>query len=121
MATSLSITEHHVLDAYFALNLGQKYKNIKVRHDKLQKTVADIFAFYGVELDLSTTEKQKAFLPLILHMGHMLNKIGHVQKNSRSRDDIYKAFPDKFKPFYKAPEKPDPKANFIKVQEPDRR
>ena len=118
MATSVTITEHHVLDAYFALNLGQKYKNIKVRHDKLQKTVADVFAYYGIELDLSTVKKRTAFLSLILHMGHMLNKITTAQKNSRSREDIYKAFPDKFKPFYEPPNKPNPETNFIKVQEP---
>ena len=120
MATSLSITEHHVLDAYFALNLGQKYKHIKVRHDKLQKTAADVFAFYGVELDLSTQKKREAFLPLILHMGYILDKIGHIRKKSRSRDDIYKGF-DKFKPFFKDSNKPDSAANFIKVQEPESR
>ena len=121
MATSASvkITEHHVLDAYFALNLGQKYKYVKVKHDKLQKIVADVFAFYGVELDLSTEKKRNAFLCHILHMDYIHKKIGDAQRKSKSRDDIYKAFPDKFKAFYEAPQDSD--AIFIKVQEPESR
>ena len=93
-----TITEHQVLDAFFAQKLGKTYQQVKIKHDRLKRTVADIFAFYGVELDLSTTDKEKAFLPLILHFDYIAKKIKNFQKISKSA--VYEAFPDKNKPFF---------------------
>ena len=59
----------------------------------------DIFAFHGVEIDLSSEDQQDQFKPYTLHYKYIVGKIQRLIK-SGGRDHVLSKFPDKAKPFY---------------------
>ena len=112
------ITEHDVLNALIHANLGKPNQYRSSKHEKLKNVACDIFALHGNELDLSTQAKEKAFLPLILHLDRICNKVNDAKKTPKK--SVFDFFPQKDKIYYSEAHYPD--AIFIKkVQEPESR
>ena len=110
------ITEHDVLNAFMGQNLLKTYQYRKSKHERLRNVACDIFAIHGIELDLSTADKERAFLPLILHLDAICKRVATAKKTPKKH--VFDFFPDKDKIFYS--EAAYPNAVFIKtVQEPD--
>ena len=101
------ITEHQVINTYFDLKLGTKYR---LKSNKYDLGCMDVFAFFGVEIDLSSDGKKDAFRPYILHYSYIVSKIQRLIK-SGGREHILSKFPDKTKPFYL----PSSKEVFVKL------
>ena len=89
------ITEHQVINTYFDLNLGTRFRSKPNRFDL---GCIEVFANFGTEIDLSTPEKLKAIQPYILHYKYIVTKVQKLIKNGR--DHVLTKFPDKTKPFY---------------------
>ena len=114
------ITEHDVVNAFIHQNLGKAYQYRRSKHEKLRNVAWDIFTLHGIELDLSTVKKEKAFLPLILHLDAISNRIKTALKTPKK--SVLEFFPEKDKIFYS--EAAYPNAIFVKkveVQEPESR
>ena len=91
-----AITEHDVINTYFDLGLGPKFQTNQ--QNKYQLGCIEVFANRGIEIDISTSEKQNAFKPYELHYKYVVTKI---QTHLRSgKEYVFKKFPDKTKPFY---------------------
>ena len=56
------------------------------------------FNKFGIEIDLSTPEKERAFHGLVLHYSYIVRKIQKHLRNGKK--GVLAKFPDKTKPFY---------------------
>ena len=110
-----TITEHDVINAIVHGDICKPYQYHKSKHEKLRNVLCDTFALHGIQLDLSTVAKEKAFLPLILKLDKLVDKLKNARKNPKV--SFWDSFPNKDKIFYSEAQYKD--AIFIKVQEPD--
>ena len=97
-----SITVRQVVNTYFTLKLGPKYRHLKnQKHDRLEKICLDVFAYHGIEVSLNSKEKQEAFLGPILHMETILRKIQEKLVKHPKRHSVEDVFPNSGDFFYK--------------------
>ena len=105
-----TITVRQAVDAYFKLSLGRKYRLLQNKHDRLEKTCVDVFAYYGLEISLDSVEKRNSFLGHILHMQSILKKLQSTIIKHPKTHTIEDVFPNSEDLFY---QESNPLAPFI--------
>ena len=84
MAASVVITESQVLFSHVRLKLATLYLEESSQCQSDTRRCQEIFADFGLQVDLSTPEKSKKFLGLVLHYQRLVKKYQTEKKNIRS-------------------------------------
>ena len=100
MAT-LIITEQQVLLSYVNQKLSTKYlERSSTKTHRGTRQLEDIFADFGCEVDQSTPEKSKKFVPLVLQFQRLVEKYQKAYNSKKNEELAIQSITTENKVFY---------------------
>ena len=104
---ALVITERQVLFSYVTQKLSTKYlEKSSTKTHRGTRQLEDIFADFGYQVDQSTPEKAKKFIPLVLHFQRLVEKYQKAYHSKKDEELAIQSITTENKVFYSKPKHP---------------